>query len=295
MTMQDAAPSPQQMRVGVLLLIVTATLWSLSGPFIKLLHQQGAGVSGLTIACYRSLIGGLAFLPFAWGRRKTLQTTPLFWPVGSVLMFTLMTACFVIATTQTAAANAIVLQETSPIWVFLLSPALLGERPRRQEGMALLVAMVGVAIIFLGHRTADLPGLLVALTSGLGYGCLIITLRGLRHVDPLVVTALNLLGSGLLLAPAVLATSTFHVTAGQFALLVTLSLVQLALPYLLFSRALKTVEAPRASLIVLLEMLLNPLWTYLFVGETVPRATLIGGPFILAGVAGWILLSWRRT
>jgi hypothetical protein len=48
--------------------------------------------------------------------------------------------------------------------------------------------------------------------------------------------------------------------------------------------ALHHVEAPTASLIVLLETDLNALSTWLIVGEPVPTATWSGGPFIIAGV-----------
>lgn len=292
----SVSPAPARpVWQGVLMLVACSALWSLNGPLIKLLNQQGSGVSALAIAGYRSLIGGLVFLPFAWRQRSTLRAVSPAWPVGAVLTFTLMTVSFVSATTRTAAASAIILQDTAPIWVFLFSPALLGERPRREEGMALLIAMAGVAIIFLGHRASDAPALLIALTSGLGYGSLVVVLRGLRRVNPTLVTCLNLIGSGLLLAVGMALWGSFRVTGAQAGLLVFLSLVQFALPYVLFARALQSVEAHQASLIVLLETILNPIWTYLVVGEAVPKATLLGGPFILAGVAAWMLLSWRRT
>jgi len=273
-------------------LVACAALWSLAGPLIKLLDE--AGVPGITIACYRSLFGGVAFLPLGLRRWKTLQNVPIAWPIGSVLVFTLMTACFVIATTQTTAANAIVLQYTSPIWVFLLSPLLLRERPRLNEGLVLVLAMTGVAIIFLGHPTRDVPALSVALASGLGYGSLTVALRGLRHVAPSTVVALNFVGSGLLLVPAVAIWGVFVLNGYQFVLMLILSVVQMAVPYLLFSWALQRVEAHRAALIVLLEPVLNPLWTYLIVGEPVPGPTLVGGPLILLSVVGWMLLTWRR-
>jgi drug/metabolite transporter (DMT)-like permease len=269
-----------------------AALWSLNGPLIKLLDAER--VPGVTIACYRSLIGGIVFLPFAWPRRHSLAKVSLAWPTGSVLAFTLMTACFCIATTRTAAANAIILQYTSPIWVFLLSPLLLKEKPGRVEGLVLLIAMFGVGVVFLGNRQTDLPGLTVALTSGLGYGCLTIALRGLRPVNPLVAAAVNALGSGLLLLPGVALWGTFALGLHGWILVLLLSLVQFTLPYVLFSWALQRVQAHRAALIVLLEAVLNPLWTFLLVGERVPHATLLGGPLILVGVIGWLLLSWRH-
>jgi drug/metabolite transporter (DMT)-like permease len=278
--------------IGVLALVGCAMLWSLNGPLIKLLDQ--AEVPGITIACYRSLLGGLIFLPLALRRRKSLRNATIGWQIGSVLTFTLMTASFVIATTRTAAANAIILQYTAPIWVFLLSPLLLRERLHLTDGLVLVLAMAGVGIIFLGHTTSDIPALSIGLASGLGYGSLIVMLRGLRRVDPSMVVALNFVGSGVLLLPAVAIWGVFLLNSYQYALVLALSLVQMALPYLVFSWALQYVEAHRASLIVLLETVLNPIWTYLVVGEMVPTATLVGGPLILLAVAGWMLVTWRH-
>ncbi len=292
-----APPTNRQVWLGTAALIACATLWSLNGPLIKLLNQAGegfTGVPGVTIACYRSLFGGAIILPIAIRRWKTLRNVRVGWSIGSVLAFTLMTSCFVIATTKTAAANAIILQYTSPIWVFLLSPLLLNERLRLSDGLVLVLAMMGVAIIFFGHAPGNAPPLLLGLASGLGYGSLIVMLRGLRRVDPTVVVALNFLGSGLLLVPAVANWATFGLTGQQFVLVLLLSVVQMAIPYLLFSWALQYIEAHRAALIVLLETALNPLLTYLIVGETVPIPTCIGGPLILLSVVGWMLLTRRQ-
>ena len=278
---------------GILVLVICAALWSLNGPLIKLLVETDA--PGVTIACYRSLFGGAVFLPLAQRRFGTLRSVRFRWRIGSVVVFALMTVCFVVSTTQTAAANAIILQYTAPMWVFFLSPLLLRERFRLSDGSVLLLAMTGVAIIFFGHATGDVPALLFGLASGLGFGLVIIALRGLRRADPIAVVAMNFVGSGLLLAPAVVVWGTFRIASPQqLGLLLALGIVQMAVPYLLFSWALKHVEAHRASLIVLLETVFNPILTYLVVGEVVPAATLVGGPLILASVVGWMLLTWRR-
>lgn len=283
---------PAGQWLALLTLIACAALWSLNGPLIKLLSH--ASVPGVTIACYRSLLGGLVFLPLARRRLPTLRNVAPAWPIAAVLTFTLMTASFVIATTMTAAANAIILQYTSPIWVFLLAPLLLGEHPGRSEGLVLLIAMAGVAVIFVGQGSTNLAGLLIALVSGFGYGTLTVVLRALRPVSPMVVAGINTLGSGLLLIAPVAVWGVFLLTPYQWALVLVLALVQFALPYVLFSWALQRVEAHRAALLLLLETVLNPIWTYLLVREAPPRATLLGGPLILLGVVGWLLLVWRR-
>ena len=278
--------------LGVLLLIACTALWSLNGPLIKLLGREG--VPGITIACYRSLWGGLVFLPFAWPRRGSLSRVRPRWALASVATFTLMTVTFVIATTKTAAASAIILQNTSPIWVFLLSPLLLREYPGRTDALVLLIAMAGVFVIFSGSPHADLAGMTIAIVSGFGYGSLIVVLRALRPVNPSVVACLNALGSGLLLLAPVIWQHALWMSPHALALMALMALVQFTLPYMLFSAALQHIEAHRASLILLLETILNPVWTYLAVGEVPPRATLLGGPLILAGVAGWLILTWRR-
>lgn len=288
----ERAPTSSRPWLGVLALLICATLWSLNGPLIKLMNH--AGVPGVTIACYRSLIGGLVFLPLALRRLPTLRSVSVAWPIASVATFTLMTVTFVVASTMTAAANAIVLQYTSPIWVFLLSPLLLKEHPGRAEGLVLLVAMAGIAVIFAGNTDTSPAGLLIALASGAGYGSLTVVLRGLRPVSPIVVASLNALGSGLILLVPVLVVGAWGLTPYTLGLIAIMGLVQFTFPYLLFSWGLQHVEAHRAALIVLLETVLNPIWTYLVVHEPPPTATLRGGPLIVLSVAAWVLLTWRR-
>ncbi|HVP12689.1 MAG TPA: DMT family transporter [Phycisphaerae bacterium] len=291
-----ALVSRRRLWLARIVLVLVALFWSLNGPLIKLLSQPQDRLPAVTIACYRSLIGGLVLLLLAWRQFPTLKRVRPGWLVGAVLVFSLMTLTFVVATTRTAAANAIVLQYSAPIWVFLLSPLLLKERFHPTEGLVLLIAMSGVAVIYFMHPAHDKPALLIGLMSGLGYGLVILTLRRLRAADPMAVTAMNFLGSGLLLLPLVGVWGSFAITSSrQLFLLLTLSLVQMSLPYLMFAWALRYVEAHRASLIVLLETIFNPILTYAAVGEPVPRPTLIGGPLILLGVIGWIVVTWRAS
>lgn len=286
-------------RLGVPALLAAAALWSLNGPLIKLLTQASAdgaaGLSGLQIACYRSLLGGILFLPLALRRLDTLRRVKPIWPIASIVSFTLMTAAFVSATALGKAANAIALQYISPVVVFLLSPLVLGERPRWSEGAALVLAVVGVGVIFAGSEMAEAPILLLGLASGVGYGLLTLVLRALRTVDAFLVVTLNALGSGVALLAVVLIGAALtgggvDISVPQFGLLVLMSVVQFCGPYVLFSWALRHVPAHRAAMIVLLEMVLNPLFTWLGAGEAPSGATLIGGPLILIGVAAQIML-----
>lgn len=296
----SASSSSCDRRPGaaVLALVVCAGLWSLGGPMIKLLGGAGgvvAPTTGLAISFYRCLIGGLCFVPLALAAWPTRRRATPAWLAASVVSFTVMTAGFVLATVHTTAANAIILQYTSPIWVFLLSPLLLGERPSLAEGVVLLAAMAGAGIILLGDGDTNIAGMVTALVSGAGYGMLTVVLRKLRGVGAGFLVCMNCLGSAVLLIPAVAYFGSFSLTGGQFVLIALLGIVQVAVPYTLFSWALRHIEAHRAALILLLEVGLNPVLTYLTVGEEVSTATLVGGPLILLSVVGWLVLGQLRA
>ncbi|NOT00069.1 MAG: EamA family transporter, partial [Phycisphaerales bacterium] len=72
--------------------------------------------------------------------------------------------------------------------------------------------------------------------------------------------------------------------AGTVGWLVLMGGVQFALPYVLYSWAIKHVTAQEAVLVVLLEAVLNPVWVWLVRGEVPHVSTLVGGGFILASV-----------
>ena len=69
-----------------------------------------------------------------------------------------------------------------------------------------------------------------------------------------------------------------------------MGVVQLGVPYALFVKGMQTIRAQEASLIMLIEPVLNPLWVYFVIGEAPSTATLIGGGCILTGLAGRFLL-----
>lgn len=297
--MKHTVPDSSQRSnvTGVILLVAAATLWSLSGALIKLLIEDGQGPHGVVIAWYRSLIAGLFLLPLAIGKMHTLRSNdPRYarWPirpasVWCALFFSGMTVCYVTAMTLTEAGSAILLQYTSNIWIFLLSPLLLGERPSLRDIWVLALAMTGVFIIFWGEGTSDLPGLVAALASGLFYGLLTLMIRRMKDCHSAAVSVVNNLGSALVILPIVLylnATSEdpgmkLAVSGRSLVLLALLGVVQFGLPYYLFTLGLARVPAYRAGLIVMIELVLVPLAAYIAVGEVMPPLRLIGGSLIL--------------
>ncbi len=259
---------------GRLLIVAAAFLWSLAGVFIKFLD-----LPPLTIVFYRSVFAALIFTPFL--RRKDWRIDrPI---LISVISYTAAISTFVSANKLTTAANAIVLQYTAPFFVFLFSGLVLREKISRLNGFTLAASMVGVAVIFLGSAgEPDMAGVLLALLSGALFAAYMINLRRTQAVSPVYLTWINNVVCALLLLLVV--KSQLGLTSTQLGILAVMGAVQLGLPYFLFSKGLQTVPLQEASLIALIEPVLNPLWVALTVGEIPSLATLAGGGLIVAAL-----------
>ena len=277
-------PSPVNARLCV---VAAAVLWSLSGAFKSVLtHPTALGLhepplDAAQIAFYRVLFAGVVLVPTV--RRSDVSFRPAM--IGMVLTFAAMNALFVRALTSGTAANAIFLQYTAPLWVYLAGVWWLGERPDRRSTVAVGLGMLGVAVIVAtggsGERL-DVIGL--ALASGVAYAGVLIWLRVLRGESARWLTVLNHLGSAVVLFPDA---ARFGLpTPGQLAWLFLFGAVQMGLPYWLMARGLRSVSPHEAGTLTLLEPILNPLWAYLVSPtEELPGVwTWVGGAFILSGI-----------
>ncbi len=248
--------------------------------FIKFLP-----VPPLTIVFYRSLFAGLFFLLF-FQRSASLPRAALLVAVAS---YTAAISSFVAANKLTTAANAIVLQYTAPIFVFLLVGFFFRERIGGVTWAALGIGMSGIAVIFAGSAgQPDFAGVTVALLSGLLFSIYMVSLRFLKSVPAGTLTCLNNLACCVLLSPFVI--GQLSLSRAECLIIALMGVVQLGIPYWLFSRAVEKIPVHEASLIVLIEPVLNPLWVALAVGEIPSHATFFGGALIVAGLAvryGW--------
>jgi drug/metabolite transporter (DMT)-like permease len=302
-------PALLQARLYV---VAAAVLWSLSGTFVKLLrppevsadgaapvpglvvlgfgdpHQLGLGappVPPLVMACFRGMSAGLVFVPFL--RRRDLTFRPRM--AAMMVTFAVMNALFVSAMGLGTAANAIVLQYTAPLWIYLAGILWLNEPTNRRNTIALAIAMTGVAVIVIGawqgSSAADLLTVLIAIGSGITYAAVLLFIRSLRDVSPTWITVLNNFAAGLMLAPFLFLQEL--PTPRQVVCLLLFGSIQMALPYWFMARGLRVVSTQEAGTISLLEPLLNPVWAYLVAGDVPERWTFMGGALILAA------LTWR--
>jgi drug/metabolite transporter (DMT)-like permease len=86
-----------------------------------------------------------------------------------------------------------------------------------------------------------------------------------------------------------------NVTWSRFPWLLALSPGQLVGGLLLYVASLKRIPAGRAALLGLLELVLGPIWVWLFDGEKPADLTLLGGAIVIGAAAANVWLDSRSS
>ena len=278
----------QTTRATVMLLIA-ATLWSISGVAVKKVQ-----IESVPFAFWRSVGAGAFMLAVVWlfkGARP-----PAKWMVPSAVIYTAVVGLLITAMTLSTAAAGILLQYTAPLWCAVFAALLTHHRIAGATWLAMGLGGAGIAIMLAGEFNGNAwIGPTAGIASGVCFGGLILLLsemerRAGKPINPAAIVLFNNLGAMVLLfVVALMLKQNLNVGAGKAGIVMAVGVVQLAAPYILFQIALRHVSPVRASLITLLEPVLNPVWVWMFAGEVPSGNTLAGGVIILAAMAVEIL------
>ncbi|MEA2626613.1 MAG: hypothetical protein QOD06_2658, partial [Candidatus Binatota bacterium] len=266
---------------GRLSILAAAVLFSTGGAAIKL-----ATMSAWQIAGFRSGLAAVILLICLPAPRRAWR-----WPTLAVgLAHGVTLVLFVAANKLTTAANAIFLQAMAPLYILVLGVWWLREPVRARDLGTMAVLAVGLGLFLLDHppRLASAPdptlGNLLAIGSGFTWA---VTLTGIRWLGRrgedgeealAAVTAGNLFAF-LGCLPAALPASG---TAADWLVIAYLGIFQVALAYVCLTAGLRRLLAFEASLLLLLEPVLNPVWVWWLHGESPGRLALGGAALVLA-------------
>lgn len=264
--------------------LAAALLFSTGGAAIKVTAFSAAQVSMMR--------SGVAALTLLFVLRGRIRWRPVTLVIGVVYAATL--TLFVLATKLTTAANAIFLQSTAPLYLLALSPVFLREPIRRRDIAYVGVVAIGMVCCFVGQRsaTATAPNPVAGNTFAVACGAVwALTLLALRWAERerdrsgLGLSAV-IAGNAIACAAAVPFALPFpDAPVAAWATVLYLGVFQIALAYLALTAAMRHLPALDASLLLLLEPVLNPFWTWLVRGERPAAWTLAGGAAILAAAA----------
>ena len=171
-----------------------------------------------------------------------------------------------------------------------LAVAVLGTR-RRIDWLWIALAGTGVVVLAGPSGGAGGWGVVLALTAGTFWGLyLLLAKRAVTGLDPFSVTTLMMLGSTILLTPALLVTGVSvagHLNA--IGLGVVIAVVSSAFPYLLELVALKKVRAATYGVLLSIEPAIAALAGFVVLGQRISpvEAAAMGAVMAAAAGASW--------
>lgn len=262
----------------LVLVVIAVLLWSTGGLFIKL-----TTLDAYQVTFFRSLFAAITVIILT--RKDGLKINGF--GILTSIIYAALLFLFVWATKMTTAANAIFLQYTAPIYILILAPFVIGEKFRMRDLITVGIVVAGMSLFFVGKlEITDYQGNVAALFSGVFLGLYIMLLRHPRAegFNPTIAVIYGNLLLAILTAPSGLAALP-NMLPLDWAAVIFLGVIQIGISYVLFIKGVRGGTRPLdASLIGFIEPLLNPVWVYIFVGETPTKWALLGAAIVITAI-----------
>lgn len=271
-------------RFGPLEAFLSAFLFSFGGLILKRVPWNPIAING-----GRNLIAlVITFLYLRLSGHKLILNR---WVLLGAVCMAGTTITFCAANKLTTAANAILLQYSSPAFVILLSLLLFRQRPKRRDVRMCIAVLLGIVCFFFDSLSAGrLAGNALALFSGVCYAVVFLSGK-LPGGDPASAFFWGEVISALVGLPLILRESEFSAP-------VCLSVVALGVivgsGYVLLSLALHSIPPVTANLIGTIEPVLNPTWVAIFAQEHMTPLSVVGFVIVLVSILVYNAAQLRK-
>jgi drug/metabolite transporter, DME family len=297
--MTTVTPSSHSMDVykhGVFFVFAAGVLWSTVGLGIRLIEDAVVW----QILLYRSISLSLFLYiviclrsgesPFAQIRRIGLPAVI----AGIALVAAYSGGIYAIQ--NTSVANAMLLFATAPFIAAVLGWVVLHEPVRKATWIAIAVALGGIAIMVADKSDSSaLKGSLAAIGSALGFAVFTVTLRWGKTGEMLPSVFLSgLFGVCVTFLICQFMGLSIILSTRDGGIAMGMGVFQVGAGLILYTLGSRSLPAAELALLSLAEVLLGPVWVWLFLGETASLNTLIGGVVLMAAIAGNALSGKRR-
>lgn len=313
---------------GAWAMVICAIGWSLAGVFMKYVS-----INSFAMAGFRSVFAFITIATLTHHLPRFViktengdidkKSTLYLWLAALNYAATMILFC--LCNKLTYSANAVLLQYTNPAWIILLGPLLLGETNTRIDYLSIIGVVIGMLLFFAETLFGSLfsttsassqtittsvnpdtitLGNILALVSGITFGLTTIFQRKLQLISQCSTNNTNTAGDAFMIAQIITAIFglifVFSTDNGipdkkSLLFLVLLGVVQMGIPNVAYTIGIKKVRALSASLITMLEPLMNPVWVFLFVHEIPSIFSIIGGIIILACILMREIINKRKS
>ncbi|MEY4231173.1 MAG: hypothetical protein RLZZ362_2022 [Actinomycetota bacterium] len=204
---------------------------------------------------------------------------------------------FVYAVKTTTAANAAFFGSTTPVFGAIIARIVLKERFARVTIASICIAFVGLAVMVAGDLSAgNMVGNFSALGSAVGFAGYAVVVRSNPDEDwspvlpgygvmMIALCGIITLAHGKPLAPPMPDIGWALLHGGVFIVVGTI----------LFNVASRQVPAAAMTIFAQTEMVLVPIWAFLFLGDVPKVTTLVGGGIIVVAIVGKAIIDQRTN
>ncbi len=264
--------------IGVLLIVVSAAVFSTGGLFTKgveagawsVIFWRGLFAGGFTVA-YLALRGGLGRELASMGRAG--------WSI--VVVGAAGSAAYVPALKITTIANATLIYAAVPLLAAVLAWIWIGERMSRRVALSCLAALCGVFVIVQGSLgKPHLAGDLLTLWATFTLAVIMVIYRRFPETPAAAPAAFM---SFILLPPSLILGAPFEAAWHEIPIMAAFGLV-FAVAAITLAEGSRRVPAAEAGLLSALETPLAPIWAWFLLAEVPATASLIGGAVVMAAV-----------
>lgn len=275
-------------NIAVIEMLVCATLWSIAGILIKVIPW-----TGFSVAAMRGLIAGITIAVYMALKkyRFILNKKTLITGILSAMVYT----CFVCSNKMTTAANAIVLQFTSPVFIVIFTTIIYKTGIRRADLLVVLFTLAGITLTFLDKlESGYILGNFVAVGAGMFMAGMFVSVGNCEGEERFSGILLGQFFTFLIGLPSVIISKPEFTPAATAAIL-ALGVFQLGISYILYIKSSKYCPPLACCLLGAVEPLLNPVWVMIFDGETPGLLALVGGIIVIASVTVWCIFGKEKA
>lgn len=297
MTVTQAASMADSHKRNVLFVFAAGVLWSTVGLGIRLIEDAVVW----QILFYRSISLSI-FLYFVIRLRTGKDPFALVKQAGrpGVIAGLSLVAAYaggIYSIQTTSVATAMLLFATAPFMAAVLGWIVLRERVRLATWAAIACAIGGIAIMFADQTgQVALYGSLAALGSAFGFAVFTVALRWGRTGEMLPSVFLSgLFAIGITFVICLTLDLTVILAPRDAGIAMSMGVFQVGAGLILYTLGSRSLPAAELTLLSLAEVLLGPVWVWLFLGETATLNTMIGGAVLLMAIAGNALTGKRRA
>lgn len=287
-------------RMAIVWIVLAASMWGTIGVTVKILSSYGLSAIQMVVGRLgvSAILLGL-FLLITDKNKFIIRIKDIKWFVGTgIFSMLFFNTCYSAAVQLTSLSIAAVLLYTSPIFVTLFSIPIFKEKLTAKKIIAVVCSVLGCMLVsgLLSSNESGIAinGLFLGMCAAVGYAFYGILARVMvRRYHPLTILFYTfiLAGIGGVFIGDVKGIVDIVVNRpSSMVVIIIAALICSIVPYMLYTTALKEVEASKASVIASIEPVVATLIGHIVFGEVISFMSIIGIVSVLSAI---IILNVR--